>query len=93
MTSARSMRVALLQIAQKIAPEWSRHCGSLDEIGDALVSFGNRQQSRLDLGKSQPRRLLLKSKRLAPIAMRIENTGLGCPPPGTLRLGSVMLGE
>src|SRR6266446_6205143 len=93
MTSARSTRVALLWIAQKIARERPRRRGSLGEIGEAVVSLGDRLQSRPDLGKSRPRRLLLKSNRLAPIAMRVENTGLSCPPPGTQRLGSVMLGE
>src|SRR2546428_12947076 len=90
MTSARSTRVALLWIAQ-IAPERPRRRGSLGEIGDAVVSLGDRLQSHPDLRKSRPRRLLLKSNPLAPIAMRVENTGLGRPPPGTQRLGSVML--
>ena len=93
MTSACSTRVALLRIAQRIAPERPCRRGSLGEIGDALVPFGDRQQPNPDLGKSRPRRLLLKSNRLAPIAMRVENTGLGRPPPGTQRLGSVMLNE
>src|SRR3984893_1344607 len=68
-------------------------CASLDEIGDALVFLGDHQQLRSNLGKSEPRRLLPKSRCLRPIAVRVGKTGMRYPPPRTHRLGSVALGQ